>query len=123
MTGRQDGQLNPFERGIRWLGGAVFVAALAFCAFSFAVVWGRPAGFNPSAIAIDAGLFTVFAAHHSVFAREPVKRWLARAIPEMLLRSTYVWISSLLLILVCAGWRTVGGELYVVGGWRAALHA
>ena len=104
--------MNRLDSVVRWAGGAVFVLALLVCGFSFVVVWARPARFDSGALAVDAVLFTVFAAHHSVFAREPVKRWLTHLVPERLLRSTYVWIASLLLILVCAAWRPVGGEVY-----------
>ena len=95
-----------------WAGGAVFVGALAFCAYSYAVPWSRAGAFSLSAAAVDAVLFSVFALHHSLFAREPVKRWLAAAVPEALLRSVYVWLASLLLIGVCLAWAPVGGELY-----------
>jgi protein-S-isoprenylcysteine O-methyltransferase Ste14 len=115
--------MNPFERVLRWAGGAVFVGALAFCAYTFLFTWSRHAEFNGTAIATDLLLFTVFATHHSVFAREPVKRWIAGAVPDRLLRSTYVWIASLLLIAVCGFWQTIGPTLYDVAGWRAVAHA
>jgi len=35
----------------------------------------------------------------------------------------YVWIASLLLILVCLLWQPVGGDLYDATGWRAVAHA
>ena len=101
----------------------MFVAALALCGYSYVVVWARSAPFDSGAIAIDLLLFTAFAAHHSVFAREPVKRWLVTLVPEGLLRSVYVWMASLLLILVCVGWQPVGGDVYHVRGWRALVHA
>src|SRR5262249_3010170 len=100
--------MSPFERIFQWAGGAVFVGALAFCAYTFAVVWARTAEFNGVAIVTNAVLFTAFAAHHSVFARDAVKRGIARVVPDRLLRSTYVWIASLLLIGVCGLWQTIG---------------
>ena len=115
--------MSAFEGIFRWTGGAVFTGALAFCAYTFAVVWSRDAEFRAAAIATDALLFTIFAVHHSVFAREPVKRRIARLVPDDLLRSSYVWIASLLLISVCGLWLAVGGEVYDVGGWRSAVHA
>jgi methanethiol S-methyltransferase len=107
----------------RWLGGAMFVGSLAFCAYSYAVTWARPAGFAPAAAGVDVLLFSVFALHHSLFAREPVKLRLSAVVPEPMLRSTYVWIASLLLGGVCLGWQTVGGDLYHHTGVLAALHA
>src|SRR5215467_6276820 len=105
-----------------WAGGGVFVLALAFCAYSYAFTWGNPAPFNGAAMAVDAVLFTLFALHHSVFAREPVKRWMSHTVPEPLLRSLYVWLASLLLIATCAAWQPVGGELYHHTGVLAAAH-
>jgi methanethiol S-methyltransferase len=115
--------MSPFERVFRWAGGAAFAGALAFCAYTFVFVWSRDAEFNGAAIAMDALLFTIFATHHSVFAREPVKSLVARLIPDLLLRSSYVWIASLLLMSVCGLWQAIGGEVYDVGGWRATAHA
>src|SRR5215471_12510857 len=105
-----------------WAGGGVFVFALGFCAYSYALIWGRPAPFDAAAMAVNALLFTLFALHHSVFARDPVKHWMSRAVPEPLLRSVYVWVASLLLIATCAAWRPIGGELYHHTGVLAAAH-
>src|SRR5260221_13391787 len=93
-----------------WAGGVLFVGALLFCGYTFLIVWSRAAALNSRAIVIDGMLFTAFAAHHSVFAREPVKRWATRFVPQPLLRSVYVWAASVLLIVVCAAWPPVGGE-------------
>jgi protein-S-isoprenylcysteine O-methyltransferase Ste14 len=112
------------ERAFVWTGGAIFVGSLAFCAWWFLVALGRSApasGAQP--LVFDALLFSAFAAHHSVFAREGVKRWIAATIPAELVRSVYVWIASALLVAVCAFWRPIGGELYAVHSVRALLHA
>jgi len=108
-----------------WLGGALFVASLTFCVYVYVVRWSQPWSLSvtPSAIAIDAALLTVFAMHHSVFARESVKTWTIRIVPRDLIRSVYVWIASVLLIAVCASWRPVGGELFASTGTAAWLHA
>ena len=76
-----------------------------------------------AAVAIDAGLFGVFALHHSLFARRSVKTHLARVLPERLLRSFYVWTASLLLLWVLALWRPAAGDVYAATGWLAAAHA
>ena len=112
------------ERAFAWAGGALFVTSLALCTWWYLFVLGRaqpPSSWGP--LVFDAILFTIFALHHSVFAREPVKRAIAAAIPESLVRSVYVWIASALLIVVCVLWQPLGGELYDVTGWRAAVHA
>jgi protein-S-isoprenylcysteine O-methyltransferase Ste14 len=105
-----------------WLGGAIFAGALGFCGYSYAVTWSHGGAFSPLAVAFDVALFSVFALHHSLFARDGVKRALSRAIPESALRSTYVWIASLLLIAVCLAWRPVGGEVYAHHGLLAIAH-
>jgi methanethiol S-methyltransferase len=115
--------MTRFERAFVWAGGAVFVASLLVCTAWYLFVLGHSmpsGGWQP--LAFDAVLFSVFALHHSVFAREPVKQRLA-AIPARLQRSVYVWIASVLLIFVCVCWRTIGGELYRVAGARAVAHA
>jgi protein-S-isoprenylcysteine O-methyltransferase Ste14 len=110
-----------------WLGGAMFAGSLAFCGWSYLVTWSAPLGRGYldgwRAVAADAALFSVFAMHHSVLAREGVKARLARSIPERLLRSVYVWIASALFILVCALWQPTGADFYRVTGPRAAAHA
>jgi protein-S-isoprenylcysteine O-methyltransferase Ste14 len=40
-----------------------------------------------------------------------------------LIRSFYVWITSVLLIVVCSAWRPVGGEVYAATGIAAWVHA
>ena len=80
-----------------------------------------PAGWP--AFAFDAVLITIFALHHSVFARDAVKTRVLSVVPEPLLRSVYVWIASALLVLVCAIWRPVGGEIYRAQGVLAVALA
>lgn len=105
-----------------WTGGALFVGALTLTAWLFLVFFGQARPFaGPATVAYDVVLFTIFAAHHSVFARESVKRALERTIPESLIQSTYVWIASVLLILVCVLWRPVGGRVYAFTGPLAIL--
>ena len=116
--------MTRFERAFAWAGGAAFVVSLALCAWWYTFVLGRaqPRA-EPRALLFDALLFTIFALHHSLFARAAVKRAMAAVVPEHLLRSTYVWTASALLNVVCLSWTPIGGELYDASGWRAALHA
>jgi protein-S-isoprenylcysteine O-methyltransferase Ste14 len=96
-------------RAFVWIGGGVFVASLAYCLWWYLFVLGveRPwDGFGP--VAWDAALLTVFAVHHSVFARDPIKQRLLPVFGDQM-KSVYVWVASLLLIAVCALWRPVGG--------------
>jgi methanethiol S-methyltransferase len=115
--------MTRFDRAFVWTGGAVFVAALADCAWWYLVPLGRVrpgAGWPP--VAWDAALMTIFALHHSLFARDSIKQQLG-AIPARLLRSVYVWIASLLLILVCALWQPIGTEFYDAAGVPAVTAA
>ena len=117
--------MTRFDRVIVWSGGVLFVLSLAACAYAYLIVWASPAtnalAWTP--VAINAALFAVFAFHHSLFARESIKRHVARVVPDRLLRSVYVWIASLLLLIVLAFWQPIGGEAYAVAGWRAVAHA
>ncbi len=115
--------MTGFRLAFVWAGGALFVAALAYCAYSYAFPWGRGAAFDLRAIGIDAALFSAFAVHHSLFARDAVKQWVARAVPGELLRSVYVWIASALLITMCALWQPIGVDMYRQTGLLAAIHA
>jgi methanethiol S-methyltransferase len=120
------------ERLFVWLGGAAFVASLAFCAYTYGVTFGSAhaagptlgaAGFDGLHLIADLGLLAVFAAHHSVFARDAVKVRIAAIVPERLVRPVYVWTASILLAIVCAWWQPVGGTLYRTTGWTAAANA
>ena len=109
----------------KWAGGALFVASLVYWLSWYLWYLGqttRASGFDAGALALDALLFTVFAAHHSVLAREPVKRALM-FIPTHLHRSVYVWTASVLLIVVCAAWRPIGGTVYHLTGAAAIVCA
>jgi protein-S-isoprenylcysteine O-methyltransferase Ste14 len=78
-----------------------------------------PPGGRLRAITIDISLFSIFALHHSLFARTPVKAWIRRRVPPMLERSLYTCIASALFFAVCVAWRPVPGVLYrIQGPWQ-----
>ena len=112
-----------FERVFVWLGGVAFVSSLGFCAYAYSIRWTVPHPWDASALGFDLALLSVFAMHHSLFARTAVKDWLSRLVPERLLRSVYVWIASLLLVTVCAAWKPIGGEVYRHAEWLSVPHA
>jgi hypothetical protein len=115
--------VHRVERLFAWLGGALFVGALALAGWWYAVFLNRVrAGVSWPALVFDATLFSIFAGHHSLFARPAVKTAMGRVVPERLLRSVYVWTASLLLMIVCLVWQPVGGVAFAHGGFVALLH-
>ncbi len=108
------------------VGGLLFAASLLFFAISYAWRFDRPSGewslaAGLPAVLIDLAMFSVFALHHSLFARAGGRRWIARRVPPALERSVYVWIASLLFFIVCAAWQPVPGVAWRISGIPAAL--
>jgi len=66
------------------------------------------------ALAVDSGLFGLFAAHHSLMARTWAKRGSPDSCRPSLERAIYVWVASALFILLCAAWQPLPGL-----AWRA----
>jgi hypothetical protein len=100
-------------------GGLMFVLSLVYFAVSY--LWrfdtiAAPVRGLPGPVAFDLALFSVFALHHSIFARTPIKAWIERTIPPELQRSCYVWISSVLFLATCAWWQPVAGIVWQTGG-------
>ena len=105
-----------------WAGAALFVFSLVFFFYSYLVTFSRPAAVTPpGAVVVNVVLFTVFALHHSVFARESIRARVARVIPPGLERSFYVWVASLLFIAVCAWWQPIAGVFWELGGPMLAV--
>ncbi|HVY89439.1 MAG TPA: isoprenylcysteine carboxylmethyltransferase family protein [Hyphomonadaceae bacterium] len=67
-----------------------------------------------AALAIDLGLLAVFAVQHSGMARPAFKRWWTRIVPESAERSTYVLVSSVLMVVLFAAWQPIGGVVWEV---------
>ena len=116
-----------------WAGAALFAASLVWFVYSYVVrfdtlhaasgvptvprAWLRPA-------ALDVLLFSLFALHHSVFARTGAKAFVLTMLPPYLERSVYTWIASALFLLVCSLWQPVPRTLYRLdGAARAAAFA
>jgi methanethiol S-methyltransferase len=73
------------------------------------------AGDLASALAIDLLLLTAFALQHSGMARPAFKRWWTTIVPPVVERSTYVLLSSLVLIALFWFWRPLPSLLWDVG--------
>jgi protein-S-isoprenylcysteine O-methyltransferase Ste14 len=71
------------------------------------------------AIVVDLMLLGLFAIQHSIMARPVFKRWFAGIIPEACQRSTYVLLSSLILLLLFWQWQPIPIQVWQIGGIAA----
>jgi protein-S-isoprenylcysteine O-methyltransferase Ste14 len=76
-----------------------------------------------AALAADIAVLGLFAIQHSVMARPAFKRWWTRIIPAAAERSTYVLLTSLLLLLLFWQWRPIPTAIWQTEGLAAALLA
>lgn len=76
------------------------------------------------ALLVNAGLLSLFAVQHSVMARSGFKKWWTNIIPSHLERSTYVLLSSLILILLFWQWQPLPEVIWNVeaSGWSLLLN-
>lgn len=107
----------------------MFLLSLGHFMWRYFVTFGAPApaGAGLEAVAVNLGLFTVFALHHSALARTRAKVWISERFSTDHERTLYVWVASVLFIGVAFFWRPVAGVLWNVHGpgawvlWAAEL--
>jgi protein-S-isoprenylcysteine O-methyltransferase Ste14 len=104
------------------MGAGLFVLSLSYFVYSYWTVFGtRSEGPLRTAFVVwNVALFSLFALHHTVFARERVRRALTQAFGR-LERSFYVWVASLLFIAVCRLWLPLSGTVWELGGAAGVL--
>ncbi len=66
------------------------------------------------AVLVNVLLLAAFGVQHSVMARPAFKRWWTRFVPSSIERSTYVLLSSAVLVLLYWQWRTMPGVIWDV---------
>ena len=66
------------------------------------------------ALAINVGLLVLFGLQHSVMARPGFKKWWTRTVPQPIERTTYVFISDLLMVLLFWQWRPMPDIIWEV---------
>jgi protein-S-isoprenylcysteine O-methyltransferase Ste14 len=104
------------------IGGLVFfVDALLYFAYRYMDAFGRdvPGRADARLVAFDVVLFSIFALHHSLFARDMIRKRITRLVGS-LERSAYVWIASALFVVVCAWWQPLAGAAWRIDQPAAA---
>lgn len=103
------------------IAGLAFAASLLFFLYSYVDTFGAvvESGSRWIPAAVDLLLFSVFALHHSLFARTSLKQVVSRIVSPPLERAFYTLIASVLFAAVCWYWQPVPGVLYTLEGpWR-----
>lgn len=119
-------------RGIAFVYGVVsygifFLSFLYIIGFLSNLVVPRsvdvgPAASMTTAFIINFALIALFGIQHTVMARPGFKKKWTKIVPESIERSTYVLISSAILILLYWQWRPMGGVIWEVeAAWAQYL--
>jgi protein-S-isoprenylcysteine O-methyltransferase Ste14 len=81
---------------------------------------GAPGAFTPSLV-VDAVLLALFAIQHSVMARPGFKKAWTKIVPQVIERSTYVLLASLLLAFLFWQWRPMLDVVWSVQNSAASM--
>lgn len=73
------------------------------------------------ALLMNVGLIALFGLQHTVMARPAFKEWWTQFVPKPVERSTYVLLTSLLLILMFYYWRPMPTEFWATSGIVATV--
>jgi protein-S-isoprenylcysteine O-methyltransferase Ste14 len=117
---------GPAVRVIVTLGVLLFVISLGWGVGAYLTQLAvRPPSWSTEAavraIVVDTSLFTLFAVHHSLFARQEVKRRVSAVLSARLERPAYVIVASLLFVALFWGWQTVPGVAWQADGALAVV--
>jgi len=66
------------------------------------------------AILINIFLVLLFGIQHSIMARQWFKKYIYKLMPEAMERSTYVFLSGIIFILICLYWQPIDGIIWEI---------
>jgi protein-S-isoprenylcysteine O-methyltransferase Ste14 len=117
-----DGAASTFA----WVGAFLFLVSLGYFLYAYLIAFAATStdGALSRSLTWNVASFTIFAFHHSIFARTRARAWIARVFSRRLERSVYVWVASVFFIVVCATWQPVPGSAWSVTGpvrWVLAM--
>lgn len=107
-------------------GAVLFLVSLGLGGRAYVSTFGataRPGPHTVAAVLWNVLLFSVFALHHSVLARTPLKQWLHARVGADVERSLYVIVASILFLACTLAWVPLPGTWYALTGpwwWMGA---